>query len=73
MQSDGGQLLSYWQQERATRWLVLFACDFINNEIVPDQVSINCSDDENFIALAKRDDTIALYRDAHTVEQLHQV
>ena len=73
MQSDGGQLLSYWQQERATRWLVLFACDFINNEIVPDQVSINCSDDENFIALAKRDDAIALYRDAHTVEQLHQV
>ena len=73
MQSDGGQLLSYWQQERATRWLVLFACDFINNEIVPDQISINCSDDENFIALAKRDGTIALYRDAHTVEQLHQV
>lgn len=27
MQADGGQLFSYWQQERATRWLVLFTCN----------------------------------------------
>ena len=33
MISDGGQLFSYWQQVRATKWLVLYASDFSNNKI----------------------------------------
>lgn len=73
MQSDGGQLFSYWQQERATRWLVLFAADYENGEVTLSQYSISCVDDENFKALAKRDDSVVLYSAAHTVEKLHEV
>ena len=73
MQSDGGQLFSYWQQERATRWLVLFACDCQDGDICLFQKSIACEDDENCKELAKRDDSIALYAAAHTVEKLHKV
>lgn len=72
MQADGGQLFSYWQQERACRWLVLYACDFVDGEINVQQRSISCEDDENFKSLASRDDTILLYGAAHTVEQLHE-
>lgn len=73
MQVDGGQLFSYWQQERATRWLVLYASDLVDDKIVLSQHSISCEDDENFKALAKRDDSVALYSGAHTVEKLHEV
>lgn len=73
MLSDGGQLFSYWQQERATRWLVLYASDLVDDKIVLSQHSISCEDDENFKALAKRDDSVALYSGAHTVEKLHEV
>lgn len=73
MQSDGGQLFSYWQQERAAQWLVLFTADLADNEIRPRQHSICCKDDENFKELAKRDDTIDLYSDANTATQLHGV
>lgn len=73
MQADGGQLFSYWQQERACRWLVLYTCDFVDDEISVQQHSVSCEDDENFKALARRDDTILLYSAAHTVEQLHEV
>ena len=73
IQSDGGQLRSYWQQERATRWMVLISCDCSNNELAQDQVSISCSDDDSVIALAKRVDTFALDSDVQTVEQRHQL
>lgn len=73
MQSDGGQLFSYWQQERASRWLVLFACDYQDGDINLSQKSISCMDDENYKELAKRDDSIALYSAAHTVEKLYEV
>lgn len=34
IRSDGGQLISYWQQERGCRWLVLYASNINdNNEI----------------------------------------
>ncbi len=73
MQSDGGQLFSYWQQERASRWLVLFACDYQDGDIILFQKSVTCEDDENYKELAKKDDSIALYATAHTVEMLYEV
>ena len=63
---DGGQLFSYWQQEQATRWLVLYTSDFTNSEIIYKAPTINCSDDPNFVALAKKDKNILLYTAAHT-------
>ncbi len=73
MQSDGGQLFSYRQQEQATEWLVLFTVDLTSNDVVLRQHSIRCKDDENYKELAKRDNGIKLYSDAHNVEQLHKV
>lgn len=73
MIADGGQLFSYWQQVRATKWLVLYASDFSNNKISYTTTTVNCSDDANFIELAKDDKSLKLYKDAKTVEELFEV
>ena len=69
----GGQLFSYWQQERSCKFLVLYAADFAVDKIVYTTDSVDCSDDLNILALAKKDDSILLYKDAHTVEELYNV
>ena len=75
MKADGGQLFSYWQQSKATKWLVLYASDFDsqNRKITYTTATINCSDDANFIELAKDDKSLKLYKDATTVESLFDV
>ena len=71
---DGGQLISYWQQERGCKWLVLYASTINgNDEIEYITDSIDCSDDENILNLAKKDTTILLYKNAHTVLELYEV
>ena len=70
--SDGAQLFSYWQQEQSTKWLVLYASDFVDGEIVFKDPTINCSDDANIILLAKKDKTIKLYKDAHTTSEKYE-
>ena len=72
--SDGGQLFSYWQQEKGCRWLILYSSTLNNDdeiEYVTD--SIDCSDDENILNLAKKDSSIRLYKNAHTVSELYTV
>lgn len=70
--SDGGQLISYWQQERGCRWLVLYASNInSSNDIEYITDSIDCSDDENILNLARKDATILLYKDAHTASELY--
>lgn len=71
--NDGGQLFSYWQQERATKWLVLYSSAIDNNEIVYKAPTINCSDDPQLVIGAKKDDTIKLYSSAFTAEGKHLV
>ena len=75
MKNDGGQLFSYWQQSKATKWLVLYASDFDepNEKITSTVATVNCSDDANYIELAKDDKSLKLYRDATTVENLYEV
>lgn len=75
MKADGGQLFSYWQQSRATKWLVLYASDFDDEaqKIIPVSSTVNCSDDANFVELAKDDKSLRLYKDAATVEELFEV
>lgn len=75
MKLDGGQLFSYWQQSKATKWLVLYASDFDteNQKITSEISTVNCSDDANIIELAKNDKTLRLYKDAATVEDLFEV
>lgn len=71
--NDGGQLFSYWQQERATKWLVLYSSGIENNRIVYKAPTINCSDDPQLVIGAKKDDTIKLYSSAFTAEEKHLV
>ena len=73
LESDGGQLFSYWQQERHTKWLALYASDLKEDKVVYENSIINCSDDSNLILLAEKDDTIKLYKDAGTVEEKFEV
>ena len=75
MKADGGQLFSYWQQSKATKWLVLYASDFdeVSQRITSTVATVNCSDDANFIELAKEDKSLILYKDATTVESLFEV
>lgn len=75
MKADGGQLFSYLQQSRATKWLVLYASDFDDEaqKIIPVSSTVNCSDDANFAELAKDDKSLRLYKDAATVEELFEV
>ena len=69
--NDGGQLFSYWQQERNCRWLSLYASDFDGTQVSYITETIDCSDDANILLSAKKDSSIQLYKNAHTVEELY--
>ena len=72
-QTDGGQLISYWKQEDACQWLLLYASDWEDNRLTYRTDSISCSDDSNMRIAKKQDNSIKLYDDAHTVEELFAV
>ena len=67
--SDGGQLFSYWQQERAAKWLILYTSDVLDGKVTYKAPTINCTDDPNIVALAKKDKSIRLYTSAFTAEE----
>lgn len=71
--NDGGQLFSYWQQERSCKWLVIYASDFNGTDIEYTTTSIDCTDDANVLNSAKKDSSILLYRDANDVPALFSV
>lgn len=75
MKVDGGQLFSYWQQSKAAKWLVLYASDFDDEaqKVTSASATVNCSDDANFMELAKDDKSLKLYKNAATVEDLFEV
>lgn len=72
IESDGGQLFSYWQQERSTKWLILYTSDF-NKNLSYITEGINCSDDANIVELSKKDNSIFIYKNAHSVSDLFYV
>lgn len=70
---DGGQLFSYWQQERSSKWLVLYASGIDGDVITYKAPTINCTDDPNIVIGAKKDNTIKLYTSAFTTEEKYLV
>lgn len=68
--NDGGQLFSYWKQEGYCKWLSLYASDFDGATVSYTTETIDCSDDANILAAAKKDPSVLLYRDAGTTEDL---
>ena len=73
LKEDGGQLFSYWQQQRETQWLSLYASDFQEGKVVYENKIINCLDDEEIKKQAKKDKSIGLFENARTVEDLFEV
>lgn len=58
---DGGQIFSYWQQERTSKWLGIYASDFKNGILFFECPVINCTDDANIVKLAQKDDSVLIY------------
>ena len=72
-EEDGGQLFSYWQQEGATRWLVLYASDFKNDELSYKCLCISCTDDANIVKIAEKDTDLHIYKNARNDKERFQV
>ena len=70
LQTNGGQLFSYWQQEKNTKWISLYASDIADGAVVYENDIIDCSDDANLKLLSQKDDSLKLYSNAHTVDEL---
>ena len=68
---DGGQLFSYWQQERACMWLVLYTSTYDEENIVTKSETIDCSDDKNILTATLKNPEIKTYKNSYTVENLY--
>lgn len=73
LKEDGGQLFSYWQQDRGCEWLSLYASDWVDNQLMFKNHTVDCHDDANLIKLSETDDSVLLYKKAHNKEELHTV
>lgn len=72
MQSNGGQLFSYLQQEHSTQYLCLYTSTIENGEVRFENAIIHIEDDTKLLEQAeKSSDEIRLYRDAKNVEDFH--
>lgn len=70
LQYDGGQLFSYWQQEKSTEWLSLYCSDLKDEQVIYLDNIIHCVDDANIVKTANKDNAILLYKDSFTVPDL---
>ncbi|MFC0322697.1 type I restriction enzyme HsdR N-terminal domain-containing protein [Gallibacterium melopsittaci] len=73
LKEDGGQLFSYWQQDKKVHCISLYTSDFTDGILTYKNPIIRCHDDANLIQLAKKDDSIKIYQKANNVEELHEV
>ena len=67
---DGAQLFSYFQQERATKFLCLYTSDLLESKIVPEYYLINVQDNE---ALLSSNENAKSYKTAMNNRQLYGV
>lgn len=71
-EDNGGQLFSYFQQDRSCEWLILYS----NNLQVNEQIeikTIKSLDDKNILELQKRGDSILTYENAKSTSDLFTV
>ena len=72
LKQDGGQLFSYAQQEKSTKWICLYASDY-NDKIKYAIESIFVFDSIEKIKEQKSDKSIILFENANTKEDLFRV
>lgn len=73
LKNDGGQLFSYYQQERSTKWLMLYASDIDNDKVLHQVSTVPVFDTEEVILKAKKDKSIKLFESANSKEQAFKV
>ena len=74
MLDNGGQLFSYFQQERSIKYLCLYASDFINDTITYENAIVKTQDrQEDIQAFNNGDTNIKLYKDAKNNQELFEV
>ena len=75
LNSDGGQLFSYLQQERSAKWLMLYASTFKENTVVFISETISIIDDPNIekSIINKKNENVKLYKNAYNKESLFLV
>ncbi len=69
-QTKPTQLFSYVQQTRTTKFIALYASDFVDNKIVSNYYLINVSDNDE---LLKNNPKLQSYKNASTVEEIYKV
>lgn len=77
LKTDGGQLFSYFQQERSCKWLILYASkyDYETNSIIYQIATIKAIDDQNIVLLSEnqKNSDINLFKHSYTTNQLFNV
>lgn len=73
LKNDGGQLFSYYQQERSAKWLMLYASDIDNDKILHQVNTVPVFDTEEVMLKAKKDKSIKLFENANSTEQAFEV
>lgn len=69
LKADGGQLFSYFQQEKSTKWLILYASNFKDGKLQHQVKTIPVFDTEDILQKAKKDKFIDLYENANSKEK----
>lgn len=69
LKSDGGQLFSYYQQEKSAKWLILYASNFENSKLLHQVKTIPVFDTEDILEKAKKDKNIDLYENSSSKEK----
>ncbi len=64
------QLFSYVQQTRSTKFIALYASDFVDEKVKADYYLINVSDNKK---LLESDKSLKSYADANTVDEIYAV
>jgi type I restriction-modification system DNA methylase subunit/restriction endonuclease S subunit len=69
-QTKPTQLFSYVQQTRTTKFIALYASDFVDNQVVSNYYLINVSDNDE---LLKNNPKLQSFKFASTVEEIYKV
>jgi type I restriction enzyme M protein len=69
-QTQPTQLFSYVQQVKSTKFISLYASDFVDGKVVSNYYLINVSDNKE---LLKNNPKLKSYKDATTAEEIYQV
>ncbi len=69
LKDDGGQLFSYYQQDKSAKWLMLYASNFENQKMLYQIKTIPVFDTEGILEKSKKNKSIDLYEKSNSKEK----